>query len=432
MRPSLSVVVRYVTDLAAWFLSILADVKQTAFANVLTIAVSFATSVLAARMLGPAQRGELAAAVVYVALASSVADGGMNQAVPYFAARQKSQASAVLGTTCAIALCFGSVVALVTHLLLSWGGFEQRAVSIYLPSIPFGLLTTHLAGYMYGGDMLTRFNVVRVLQAALLLVALILAAAVRRPEVWMVLTFAVSSSVALAIATVVTLGRRVSVSEWSIDVGMAKSLLSYAVQSYIGNLCWLFNSRLDQLVMSVVLSSAALGIYATAVSYAGVVFSFFSVFGMLAFAKASAGDGDDEPRVRGIVRHYMVVSLITGVPTAAAMALAAPFLYPVLFGREFQAGVGSAMILCAGGVLLGLNFILSNGLRIRNQPLRPSIAEAIGVVVASGGLFYALPRFGIAGAAVVSVLSYAIVFAVLLRVSRQRGPAPAHRAASAQ
>ena len=83
-------------------------------------------------------------------------------------------------------------------------------------------------------------------------------------------------------------------------------------------------------------------------------------------------------------------------------------------------------------MFLGINFTLSNGLRIRNQPLRPSIAEAVGVVVSITGLIYVLPRTGIVGAAIVSLLSYVTVFGILLLFSRAgRGvPGDAVRSAS--
>ena len=418
--------------LASRLLSIVAEVRQTASSNLLIILISFGASVLAARLLGPEQRGALAAAVVYVTLASAIADAGLNQAVPYFAARRKPDAAAVLGTTCMLALLLGGVVAAAACALLVFYRVDSPGALFYLPSVPFSLLTTHLAAFMYGGGMLTQFNIVRVLQSALLLVALTVAALLGQPDVTAVLVAAVGLSVVLTAAVVLTLGRYVPFREWTIQGRIASGLLRYAVQSYLGNICWLFNSRLDQLVMSLVLPAAALGIYATAVSYAGVVFSFFSAFAMLAFAKASAVDGHAEDEIRAVIRHYARVSWLTGVPTAFAVAAAAPWLYPVLFGSDFEAGVAPAMILCAGSVFLGINYTLSNGMRIRNQPLRPSIAEAVGVVVSITGLIYVLPRTGIVGAAIVSLLSYVTVFGILLLLSRAgRGvPGDAVRSAS--
>ena len=110
-----------------------------------------------------------------------------------------------------------------------------------------------------------------------------------------------------------------------------------------------------------------------------------------------------------------------GIPVAVILAIVAPWLYPLLFGVEFAPGIPAAMILCAASVFLGLNYTLSNGLRIRNKPLLPSIAEAVGLVVSIIGLWIVLPRAGIVGVALVPLTSYAVVFVILLLQSRADG-----------
>ena len=317
----------------------------------------------------------------------------------------------------------GTAAAFTTLVVLTWVAPVSVAVLLFLPSIPFNLLTTHLAGYMYGGGMLMEFNAIRTAQPAVLLVALCFAGVIGRPDPVLVLACASVLTLLLAGVAVWTLARTLAIGEWRFDGGVARGLLSYALQSYVGNLCWLLNSRLDQLMMSVMLSAAALGVYATSVAYAGVVFSFFSAFAMLAFAKASALEAREDARISSTIRRYLMSSLVLGIPTALGLAVAAPWLYPFLFGAEFSAGVGPAIVLCAGGVLLGLNYILSNEMRVRNRPLLPSIAEGAGVVVSALGLTWALPRLGIVGAAWVSLASYATVLVILVSMAHgQRLP----------
>jgi len=401
--------------------SVLTDVGETAGSNVAIILASFGASVLAARLLGPEHRGTLAAAVVYVALATAIADAGLNQAVPFFAARHKPQAAAVLGTTCLLGLVLGSAVSTAAYLLLRLRGADSPVVLFFLPSVPFSLLTTHLSTFLYGSNVLTPFNTLRVLQSSVVLVAIVAGATTGNADVSRILVIAVAVSAALAAGAVWAVSRHVPLRQWTVRLPVAKNLLAYALQSYVGNLCWLLNSRLDQLMMSFLVPSAVLGIYATSVSYSGVVFSCFSAFAMLAFAKASALEKHGDVEVTRTIRHYLVVSLAMGIPVAVALALVAPWLYPVLFGVEFEPGVPVAMILCLASVFLGLNYTLSNGLRIRNRPLLPSVAEAAGVVVSIIGLFIVLPRAGMFGAALVSLASYAVVFAILLYLTRFPG-----------
>lgn len=65
-------------------------------------------------------------------------------------------------------------------------------------------------------------------------------------------------------------------------------------------------------------------------------------------------------------------------------------------------------------MLLGSNYILSDGIRGLGHPLIPSAAEVIGVIVTVAGLIILLPRYGLTGAASASIISYAATLFVLL------------------
>jgi Na+-driven multidrug efflux pump len=66
-----------------------------------------------------------------------------------------------------------------------------------------------------------------------------------------------------------------------------------------------------------------------------------------------------------------------------------------------------------GGVVLGLNYVISNALRASGRPGAPAIGEAAGVVVTVSVLPFALIHWGILGAAVVSGLSYSLTGLIL-------------------
>ena len=76
-------------------------------------------------------------------------------------------------------------------------------------------------------------------------------------------------------------------------------------------------------------------------------------------------------------------------------------------------------MLTGGAVFLGLNLILSNGLRTRNRPIQTPLAEAPGLSVSLVGPPLALPRLGIIGTAFVPALGYMTTFAALRRFTRR-------------
>jgi O-antigen/teichoic acid export membrane protein len=108
------------------------------------------------------------------------------------------------------------------------------------------------------------------------------------------------------------------------------------------------------------------------------------------------------------------------IPLAAIMWLVASFVIPKVFGADFIGAVRSANILLIGGLILGVNYVLSNSLRATGNPGAPAFGEGVGLLVTVLLLPVALPRWGIVGAAWVSVGSYATTAGSLLYFSLRR------------
>jgi len=110
------------------------------------------------------------------------------------------------------------------------------------------------------------------------------------------------------------------------------------------------------------------------------------------------------------------------VPLAAALAAAAPSLVPALFGPVFAPAIPLTQVLAAAALLLSLNAVLSDGFRGMMRPAVPAAAEAAGLCAAGLGLWVAIPRHGLMGAALATLAANAFVFALLAaRLARCEG-----------
>jgi O-antigen/teichoic acid export membrane protein len=95
------------------------------------------------------------------------------------------------------------------------------------------------------------------------------------------------------------------------------------------------------------------------------------------------------------------------------MAWLSRWAIPALYGAAFVDAVRPASILLMGGLFLGINYVSSNCMRADGRPGAPVLAEAGGLVVTILALPFVLPRWGITGAASVSVASYATTAVIL-------------------
>src|SRR5262249_21288164 len=113
----------------------------TAGTNVLLAMIGLATSILAARLLGPAGRGELAAIQTWPAVVATVALLGLPDAVVYFTARRPDRGGSYLGSAMALALLasapFMALGYLVMPLVLAAQSSEVvHAARWYLVIVP--------------------------------------------------------------------------------------------------------------------------------------------------------------------------------------------------------------------------------------------------------------------------------------------------------
>lgn len=399
----------------------------SARAILLTAGVGFAAALLsaigaivAARILGPSGRGELAAAIVWAGILTVLATLGLPQALTYHVARAPEEVGRIFSTTLVLVVAQSLAVIAVGYLasalfLAHAEGTTRESVRIYLLSVPFSLLTTYVMTMVQGLKRFSLFNLFRLTSAGGYALVFGLAAIVglrqAQPVIWLLL----GAQVLVAFINLGIFYFRVR-PKGGFSSDKAKALFSYGIKSYWGGLSWMANARLDQLLMSSMIGLSELGQYAVAVSYGTATFPLSASFAMVLFPRV-AGDasGQGAEKIMKALRYNLAIS--GGM--ALALGILCPWLLPLLFGKAYQGAIGPALILLAAAVFLGCNYVLSDGVRGLGAPLVASYAEMLAAGITIAGLLLLLPVLGIVGAALVSLAAYAIVtFMLLIKLRR--------------
>lgn len=390
------------------------DFYLTVGSNIGIVVFSAVGGILAARLLGVSGRGELAAATVWASVLGVVATLGLPQALTYFVAREPAELGDIFFTTLVL-LSIQSVIILFVGLLASEVLLTQATpatvttVRIFLCSIPFSLLTTFLSTMAQGLKRFRMFNLFRLSPALCYAVVFIIAYALGLKQAREVVVLLLAFQIVIATAILVTFWIRIR-PRGNFSPRQSRRLLRYGLKSYWGSLAWMGNARLDQFVMTAFLGLRELGQYAVAVSYATALFPISGAFAMVMFPRVASSDHFNAKRT---IKLALASNLAISCAGALVLGILCPVLLPWLFGTEYQASIYPALVLLGGSILLGCNYVLSDGLRGIGFPLVTSIAELVGIAVTGVGLYLFLPRFGIAGAAKISVISYGTVLLIL-------------------
>ncbi|KJK09963.1 MULTISPECIES: oligosaccharide flippase family protein [Pseudomonas] len=380
------------------------------------IALRLLRNVLLARILGPSERGLFALLSTLPDLISAATSGGLNTAVGYQAAKQRSMGllltqvlifgclvAGLLTLLCvALARAFGNELEVTTQLgLLAW----LLLLAVPLTVLKSGLLTLHNATGGVGA-----FNALRLsesLAPLLLFLGLF----------WMWHNAALEAALIswlLGISLVVVLGLFWLGRQHSIrlcwDRSGQRELLSYSAKSHPDVLFQQVILRSDYLFISAMLGSTALGHYAMASAAAElllIVPEAVTTPLMKRLLQQDAGMDKITPLALRLTATVMLGACLS-------MALIGEWLIVTLFGAEYQPAYPALLALLPG--LFGLCYasILRLDLLGKNRPGTVSLMMGVGAALNLVLNIVLIPAYGIVGAAMASSIAYLAVTVAML------------------
>ena len=384
---------------------------SAALSNLLLAVVGASTGIVAARVLGPDQRGTLAAVQIPALLLASFGVLGLGDAVVHFARSGTVPSDIAVGTALSVTLISTAAMSLLAAPLLPLVlgpevMSENRSVAFLWLALPVLTAFSAIAIQTYRClDEDPIWNRMRVLPALTWLVALVSSLAIGSGQRLMYVS-AIQLASLMAIGAVVwvhlrwkhNLRPRLGVRSW-------RPMLKYGLPLTLTSLPQMLNTRLDQLILVRQVTSIQLGQYVAGYAWSALATPVISAFGIVAFPRISAMAGDRVAALE-VVDRYVRPALIAGVLLGGLGAAVAPVAIPFVFGAEYRGGLGAAQVLSVGGVLLAWSGVLAGFLQGLSRTRAILTSELGGLAVTLVALLLLVPRYGTLGAAVASVLAY--------------------------
>jgi O-antigen/teichoic acid export membrane protein len=403
-----------------------ADATFTGAANLVLAAMGFCTGIISARMLGPHGRGELAAIQTTPSAIGAFAMIGMPEALVYFSARRPAQAGSYLGTAAVLALLASIPLMAAAYLAMPLLVHAQGPRVIgearwYLLIAPIYATSGMLYHPLRGTRDFRTWNGLRLLVPMSALCVLGAAWLLGRMTPAFIAFGNLTSCAILFIPCAVVVSHRLR-GPYFPDADQMVPMLRFGIPCVMTTLPYLLNLRLDQMLMAALLPARELGLYVVAVAWSNAVAPILNSVGALMLPTvAAAGDRSlaAEHMGRGVRMTTMLAAAVCLV-----IAAAAPFAIPLLFGAGYQPSLGPALILIPAAGVLGVNLSLQESIRGLGWPSVALRAELLGLVVTAVCLAAMLRPWGIAGAAVASLLGYSTVTIALLVGATRIVPMP--------
>lgn len=383
--------------------------------ELLIAALSFATGVLTARLLGPYAQGVFFLVVNLPLSLTFFTDLGLVQANIYLISQRKEIASALAANS----VFFSAFIGLGTLGAVYVGQDYLRHVFndlnlIYLFltffTVPFLLLDRCFLSILQGLGRFDLYNYLRLLTPVSLLAGLIGVVMVcdlgLSGAVW---TFVIVSTALTFVGAAIV--NSIVPLHLEADYSLAREAFAFGFKAYLQLLLIHLLYRSSLYLLAGFLQPEDVAYYGVAVSLAGMIWYIPDSVGTVLFPALSSTQREVAHRFTTVVcRQTLLITTLLATVLFAVSGVLIPFVY----GRTYARAIEPLLVLVPGVVLITSYKVVVRNFTSRNRLSMPIITAAAGLALNIGLSLILIPRYGIVGAAISSTVAYSVSAVALL------------------
>jgi O-antigen/teichoic acid export membrane protein len=426
--PRMKAMKRFRLMLAGDFAS---KVVATFATRIALIGIGLLTTVVVARILGPEGRGLYSVAMAIGVLGLQFGSVGLHTSNTYFVARDRSLLPTLLGNTLVVSWAIGTATILGCYGVFAvWpriAPLHGSLLFLALLWIPVGLAYLLAQNLLLGLGEIGLFNRTELLNRSLALAAI----------GWLVMVHKVSAELvflsglvmmAAMLGVIIAQLVRLAGAQPRPSFGLFKANLAYGMRAYLATFFCFLVVRSDLLMLKYLRGAETAGYYSIAVSMADYITLLPTVIASLLLPRLSSSHSTWHKFE--LMKKVVIGSFAIQGPLLMLSALLAPWAVRLLFGTAFAPSVPAYMWLVPGLLFLSVHTVSVQFLNSIGYPM--SIVWIwMGCAVLKLMLnAWAIPVYGVSGAAMTSSLCYMLATVLVLMVIRSEVRGGSEKAAT--
>ena len=384
-----------------------------------SLAIGFVSSIVLARLLGPADRGLLALLISVSELTFVLAGLGLPLAVMFFASRAAPQTAALLGNSLAYGIGLFAVLVPAFFLLREplgdafARGEGGSAWALVAAIVSLNFLNWTTRNQLVGGLRFGLSNLLVVASKAMTLLGVVILVGLLD---WGVTGGLVATGLGSLLSIAASLSVLLRHARPELDGDLFRRMVSYGVRVQAGAFFSTVNTRLDVLVLQAFRPLASVGYYVVAQVVAELVIVLARAFQGSVLPLVAREEGRGETTAVAL-RHHSFLAAVAVLVNAGFGTLVILYAY----GDEFRPALEPMLILLPAMWFLGTGNVVASDLGGRGRPGTSSALAALAAGLTLVLDLILIPPYGVNGAAVASVCAYAVYgtasLVVLSRIS---------------
>lgn len=373
--------------------------------------ISFIATLYIARNLGPTNYGQLSYALSVIGIFGFIAPLGLDSILFRELVRFPERKNQLLGTTFALKLTAGILVAIATSLIAYFSGADEVSrILIFILSGTFIFNAFQIINYEFLSRSESKYQSIITILVTILLNILKIFVIIMGKGVIFLSLILLLESVLYAILYIFIYQRKIEdgINMWTWNSTMALMLLRDSFPVILLTGFTVVYARIDQVLIKHMIDIKSVGIYDAAVRLVDV-WNF--VPGAIVAALFPTIIQLQSSSKLYKARILKLAVLLASIPTALALltSIFAPIIIKILYGADFTSSSIVLRVYIWSAVGTSLGILVQNHLIAKNERLLLVLSSFLPMIINIVLNILWIPVFGIVGSAYATLISYSLV-----------------------
>lgn len=375
------------------------------------LTLNFIQGILLARLIGAEGCGAVSLITVGFLFPTTILALSLGIAAQRALSREHEKADSIVSFLVVYSLCVGLLLAMAFHIfsgplsesLIYKSAHAEKLFVLAIPMLPALMLNMFLPRILVSADKVAKKNLIQLLRILVYIGFTVLLAG------WF--HGGVNGAVlALMIATFFESGAQLIIVfqiyrfSWNWDGNLIRSMFHFGIRYHGTSVLTLVFKRVEYFFLSYFLGVASVGIYSVANAFIDCLLTVARALQDVAVTAFSANTAQKTALMAARLSRFL---LIFSLPLVIVAGLVVPWIIPTFYGPSFSPAIYPFLILLFVVLMFGPGPYLTTYVSID----QPGVGAMTTVIVTAANIFLTvllIPRFGLSGNALATVLSYGV------------------------
>ena len=378
--------------------------------KILRMVVGLLVGVWIVRYLGPTQLGLLSYSGSFAGLFGALATLGLDSIVIRELVRHPQRQGELLGTAFALKVAGGvaALAASVIGILLARGGDEQMLVLVVLAAAVFIFQPLNVIDFYFQSKVQSRYTVYATTSAFLLLTLVkIVLLVVKAPLVAFAWAALAEIALSMAFLAVAYLVQKQSLRVWRFDGKLARELLSQSWPLILSSVAIIIYMRIDQIMIGQMLGDKEVGLFAAAIRISEMWYFVPAALVSSMFPTIVGSKKLGERIYYERLQRFFTALLWLAISVAVIVTLGRNLIVEILYGATYAGSANVLAIHIWAGVFMVLGIASGSWYVVEGLQKYTFYRNLLGAFINVLLNFVLIPRYGIEGSALATVMAQA-------------------------